>query len=95
MVLWKCSVLWNYTSRTGTFGSLFGSGFYAHGASVIDYTNKGYKVVEFGENSVINRELRNDINMNKMLILKAYGETFNSSVDIPTYVDSYNFIPKV
>ena len=72
-------------------GAYLDQDFYAHGASVIDYTNKGYKVVEFGENSVINRELRNDINMNKMLILKAYGETFNSSVDIPTYVDSYNF----
>ena len=72
-------------------GACLDQDFYAHGASVIDYTNKGYKVVEFGENSVINRELRNDINMNKMLILKAYGETFNSSVDIPTYVDSYNF----
>ena len=51
----------------------------------------GYKIYEFGDNSVINKELRNNNSLNRKILDNSIREVINSGQVIPTYVDSYNF----
>ena len=51
----------------------------------------GYKIYEFGDNSIINKELRNNDSLNRKILDNSIREVINSGQVIPTYVDSYNF----
>ena len=62
--------------------------FSGHGIVNVDYTQHGYKVVEFGENSVVNNSLKNERLMNIFLVKQALANVGDSGVDMPTYVTS-------
>ncbi|MCH3914709.1 MAG: hemagglutinin repeat-containing protein [Acidaminococcaceae bacterium] len=62
-----------------------------HGIVDTDQTVHGYKIIEFGKNSIINREYRSNYDANLRLVRNAIGKRGNSGVSIPTDVDSHSF----
>lgn len=65
--------------------------FKEHGIIKINEFEEGYKIVEFGDASIVNKELRNKDDMNITLVKTAILEKGRAPVEQPTYMDSYSF----
>jgi hypothetical protein len=88
---WDASVSdqWGFSPAGGDLLNLFlDQDFTGHGISNVDYTNNGYKVVEFGSDSVVNAELKNNKMMNTYLVRQAFENRGDADVAIPTDVSS-------
>jgi hypothetical protein len=85
---WDASVAdqWGFSPAGGDLLNLFlDQDFTGHGISNVDYTDNGYKVVEFGSDSVVNAELKNNKMMNTYLVRQAFEAVGDAAVSIPTY----------
>lgn len=61
-----------------------------HGIDNITTLPSGFRMVKFGVNSVLNKQYRDNMDLNVILVRHAVDKVGNSGVTQPTYTDSHN-----